>query len=242
MWRRLAGHSHPPLHISPKVLQSHAEDLDPATFGHHYVRLSRLAAEFDQLCATLEAGELQPDTPRAWARLEYECLLWQVCLPPSLLDTRDELPATPESVVIHCFSSLLLLSLYSYILSHADSLGTALALRPVPGVLLFLCTLARSTFICPRRLLDHMPLLVSAQAQTARLMLRLWQQTGFENCRGILNLWEDPGGRFAELAGRVRGEIGGGPWSVEEIDGYSVFWTFRDLRTLTTRFIFADRP
>ena len=185
---------------------------------------------------------IQPDTHIVWSKLEYECLLWQVCLPPSLLDTRDDLPATPESVVVHCHSSMLLLSLYSYIIEHADTLGNLIALRPVPGVLLFMCILARSTFICPRKLLDRMSLLVSIQAQTARIMLRLWHQTGFENCRAILNLWENPNDRFPDLARQVREEIGHGPWVVEEVDGYSVFWTFRDLRTLTTKFIFAGCP
>lgn len=164
-----------------------------------------------------------------------------MCLPPSLLDTRDDLPATPESVVIHGLSCLLLLQFYSYLLNHADTLGSLVALRPVPGVLIFMCVLARSTFICPSTLLDRMALLVDIQAQTARIMLQLWHQTGFENCRGILNLWNDPGDRHSELAYEVRKTIGLGPWAVEEVDGYSVFWTFRDLRTLTTKFIFSER-
>lgn len=187
------------------------------------------------------AEGMQPDTPVVWSKLEYECLLWQVCLPPSLLDTRDDLPATPESVVIHCLSSLLLLSFYSYVLEHADTLGALIALRPVPGVLLFLCALARSTFVCPQILLNRMSLLVSIQAQTVRIMLRLWYQTGFENCRAILNMWENPGDVFPDLAQQVQEEIGAGPWAIEEIDGYSVFWTFRDLRTLTTKLIFTGQ-
>ncbi|SPN99300.1 uncharacterized protein DNG_02336 [Cephalotrichum gorgonifer] len=242
VWRRLAGHSHHPLHLSTDVLRRYGKGLDSKTFGYHYLHLSQHAAEFDRLRISMKAQGIQPDTPLVWSRLEYECLLWQVCLPPSLLDTRDDLPATPESVVIHCLSSLLLLSFYGYVLEHADTLGALIALQPVPGVLLFLCTLARSTFICPRELLDRMPLLVNIQAQTARIMLTLWHRTGFENCRGILNLWRNPGGRFPELERDVRGQIGSGPWAIEEIDGYSVFWTFRDLRTLTTKFIFGDRP
>lgn len=242
VWRRLSGHSHPPIHLSPDILQGFAQGLDPSTFGHHYLRLTRHAAELDQRCIAMEVEGIQPDTRLVWAKLEYDCLLWQVCLPPSLLDTRDDLPATPESVIVHSMSSMLLLSLYSYVLERVDTLGTLIALRPVPGVLLFLCALARSTFICPPQLLDRMSLLVSIQAQTARIMLRLWHQTGFENCRAILNLWENPHNRFPELARQVRREIGSGPWAIEEIDGYSVFWTFRDLRTLTTKFIFAGRP
>ncbi|KAI0010830.1 hypothetical protein F4779DRAFT_576270 [Xylariaceae sp. FL0662B] len=241
-WRRLAGHSHQPLHVPIKILQDYVQELDPTTYGYHYLRVSRLAAELDQRCMAMDVEGIQADSPLIWSRLEYECLLWQVCLPPSLLDTRDDLPATPESVVIHCFSNTLLLSLYSYIIEHADTLGTMIALRPVPGVLLFMCILARSTFICPRKLLDRMSILVSIQAQTVRIMLRLWHQTNFENCRAILNLWENPGNRFPDLARQVREEIGLGPWAVEEVDGYSVFWTFRDLRTLTTKFVFAGSP
>ena len=86
-----------------------------------------------------------------------------------------------------------------------------------------------------------MSMLVRIQAQTARIMLRLWHHTNFENFRAILNLWENPGNRFPDLARQVREEIGTGPWSVDEIDGYSVFWTFRDLRSLTTKFIFTNR-
>ena len=241
VWRRLAGHSHPPLDLPSGTIQSHAQTLDPTTFGYHFVRLSYIVAEFDQRRLAMDAEGIQPDTPCTWSKLEYECLLWQVCLAPTLLDTRDELPATPESVVIHCFSNLLLLSFYSFVLERASTLGTLIALRPVPGVLLFLCSLARSTFICPRKLLDRMSMLVRIQAQTARIMLRLWHHTNFENFRAILNLWENPGNRFPDLARQVREEIGTGPWSVDEIDGYSVFWTFRDLRSLTTKFIFTNR-
>lgn len=237
VWRRLAGHAHRPLHLPAHILETYAQTLDPATFGHHYLRLSRYATEFDQFCMAIGTDGVQPDTNMVLSRLEYDCLLWQVCLPPTLLDTRDDLPATPESVVIHCLSSLLLMSFYSYVLERADTLGALIALRPVPGALLFMCALARSTFICPRQLLDRMALLVSIQAQTVRIMLRLWHQTGFENCRAILNMWEDPGARFPELARQVREDIGTGPWTIEEVDGYSVFWTFRDLRTLITKYI-----
>ncbi|KAF2014398.1 hypothetical protein BU24DRAFT_463191 [Aaosphaeria arxii CBS 175.79] len=242
VWRRLAGHAHSPLDLSPDILESYSHALDTDTFGHHFLRLSRHAAELDQRCTAINTDGVQPDSHLVWAKLEYDCFLWQVCLPSTLLDTRDDLPATPGSVVIHCLSNLLLLSFYSFVLEHADSLGSLIALRPVPGVLLFMCALARSTFICPRVLLDRMSLLISIQAQTARIMLRVWHQTGYENCRAILNLWEDPHDLFPELFQQIRTEIGPGPWAIEEIDGYSVFWTFRDLRTLTTKFIFTGRP
>ncbi|KAJ6444460.1 chromatin remodeling complex subunit [Purpureocillium lavendulum] len=133
------------------------------------------------------------------------------------------------------------LLLIPYILERVDTLGAQLALRPVPGVLLFLCALARSTFICPRELLDRWALLVNMQAATVRIMLRLWKQTGFENCRALCNLWEDSKNLFPDLKQQVREEIGSGPWAIEEIDGYSVFWTFRDVRTLTTKFIIDSR-
>lgn len=143
--------------------------------------------------------------------------------------------------MIHGLSNLLLLRLYSFILEHADTLGLSVALQPVPGVLIFTCVLARSSFICPPALLGRMSLLVDIQAQVARIMLQLWRQTGFENCRGILNLWDNPGDRFPALAQEIREVIGPGPWAIEEVDGYSVFWTFRDLRTLTTKLLFSDR-
>lgn len=197
--------------------------------------------ELNRCRAALELNGVILEVQVAWARLEYDFFLWQVCLPPTLLDTRDEIPATPQSVVIHCLSSLLLLSFYSDILQKADTLGSLLALQPVPGVLLFICALARSTFICPRELLDRWSLLVHIQATTARMILSLWHQTGYENFRAILNLWEDVYGWFPDLAKQVRDQIGTGPWTVEEIDGYSVFWTFRDLRSLTSKFIAAGR-
>ncbi|KAF4961108.1 hypothetical protein FSARC_10272 [Fusarium sarcochroum] len=240
VWRRLVGQPHPPLRLSSDFLHKFITTLDPSGFGHHFTRLSYLAVEFERRCRLLESQGVAPDTQAAWSRLEYDCLLWQVCLPGALLDTRDELPATAQSIVIHCFSSTLLLSLYSYILDRLDTLGALLALKPIPGVLLFMCILARSTFICPRELLDRWAILPDMQAATARIMLRLWHQTGFENCRAIINLWTDSLDRFPELSRHVRNEIGPGPWPIDEIDGYSVFWTFRDLRSLMTKFIFGD--
>jgi hypothetical protein len=222
-------------------IREYAHSLDTTTFGHHFLLLSHLIAEIEHHRISVETEGVRLDSQTTWARLEYECLLWQVRLPSDLLDLRDELPATPKSVVIHCLSNTTLLSIYSYILERADTLGTLLALRPVPGVLLFLCALARSTFICPREVLERWSLLVDLQAATARIMLRLWRQTGFENCRAILNMWTNMHGRYGDLAREVRQEIGPGPWTIDEIDGYSVFWTFRDLRALTIELLLADR-
>ena len=80
-------------------------------------------------------------------------------------------------------------------------------------------------------ILCYWPLVRDIQAVAAKTMLALWQLTRFENCRALLNLWE-PDNEHAELAEEVRHCIGSGPWSVETVDGYSVFWTFRDVRTL----------
>ncbi|GJN80870.1 hypothetical protein PLIIFM63780_004400 [Purpureocillium lilacinum] len=241
IWRQLAGYSHPPLRLQSDILQSYAESLSPTTPAHHFIRLSQLAVELGQRRMAMSLEGIQPDTSLAWAKLEYDFLLWQVRLPTTLLDGRDDLPATPQSVLMHCLSSMLLLSFYSDVLEHADTLGVQMALRPVPGVLLFLCALARSTFICPRNLLDRWALLLHMQAATVRIMLRLWRQTGFENCRALCNLWEDSHNLFPDLKQQVREEIGTGPWTIEEIDGYSVFWTFRDLRTLAAKFIIDSR-
>lgn len=249
-WRQLVDRPTSPLRLPPDMLHSYAMSVDERTFARHYLLLADIGARFNQQCVHTEldgvgigdgsdATQAQ-NTRIAWARLEYECLLWQVRLPPHLLDLRDELPATPESLVMHQLSNLVLLSLYSYILNRADTLGSLVALRPVPGVLYFMCALARSVFICPRPVLDRWDLIVDIRAVTARIMLRLWHQTHFENCRAILDMWTDVEERHQAFAAQVREEIGTGPYTVDEIDGYSVFWTYRDLRALTLELIVGD--
>lgn len=247
-WRQLIDRPTTLLGLPTDMLHGYAMSLNERTFGRHYLLLADIGARFNQQCIRTELDGVSEgndatqtqSTRIAWAKLEYECLLWQVRLPPHLLDLRDELPATPESLVMHQLSSLVLLSLYSFILSRADTLGSLVALRPVPGVLYFMCALARSVFICPRAVLDRWDLIVDIRATTARIMLRLWHQTHFENCRAILDMWTDVEDRHAAFAAHVREEIGTGPWTVDEIDGYSVFWTYRDLRALTLELIVGD--
>ncbi|CAK7215127.1 hypothetical protein SBRCBS47491_002376 [Sporothrix bragantina] len=238
-WKKLVCRPTTPLALPTDNLLGYAMSLDERSFARHYLLLANLGARVLQqsnICDN-DVNRDPERARRAWAALEYECLLWQVRLPPHLLDLRDELPATPESLVIHQLSSLVLLSLYSHILLDRPHIGRFVALRPVPGVLYFLCALARSVFICPRPVLDRWDLIVDIRATTARILLRLWHQTHFENCRAILDMWTDVEPRHEALAAHVRAEIGTGPWTVDEIDGYSVFWTFRDLRALTLELI-----
>lgn len=213
-------------------LMTYAQTLDRSTFGHHYLRISHLGLELDRLRLAEEREGVGPDTKLLWCRLEYECLFWAVQLPSTLLDLRDEMPARPEAVAIHSLHNLVILGFYATVLDRPDTLGTLLALRPVPGVLHYICSLARSVFICPREMLVHWALFSDIQATTARIIRRLWHQTQFENFRGLLNLWDDALNRFPDLARDVRKEIGTGPWIMDQTDGYSVFWTFRDLRSL----------
>lgn len=231
-WYRLVGLPLTPLDVSDDFLMTYARTLDHSTFGHHYLRISHLALNLDRLRLAEERGCLGPDSKLLWCRLEYECLFWAVQLPSALLDLRDEMPARPEAVAIHSLHNLVVLTFYAAVLDRPDTLGTFLALRPVPGVLHYICSLARSVFICPREMIDHWALFSDIQATTARIILRLWHQTQFENFCGLLNLWDDALNRFPVLSRSVREEIGTGPWTIDQTDGYSVFWTFRDLRSL----------
>ena len=234
-WLRLVGYSLPHLDVSVDVIDSHMLQLDAALFNYHYLAMSRLVVRFNKLCAARENPHLGVEERLAWARLEYECLLGPIKLPPSLVDLRDEMPATPESVVMHCLQNLLFLSFYAYLFDRQDTLGNMLSLRPEPGVMFFLCALARTLLICRRDIVARWKLIADAQAQTVRVMLRLWRVSQFENCRAILSLWDDHG-EYPELVAHVRDEIGPGPWPMEFSDGYSVFWTFRDLRSLALEF------
>ncbi|OIW25686.1 hypothetical protein CONLIGDRAFT_502615 [Coniochaeta ligniaria NRRL 30616] len=239
-WLRLVGSSLAPLEAPEDCLPAYAQTLDPGTFAHHYLRISNLALSYDRLRVALEHNGPGPGVKLSWCRLEYECLFWAVQLPSSLLDLRDEMPARPEAVVIHSLHNLVLLSFYATVLKWQDTLGKLLALAPVPGVLHYICALARSVLICPREMANQWALLSDIQAATARILLDLWRLTRFENFRGMLNLWDDALNRFPDLTRCVREEIGPGPWTIEQTDGYSVFWTFRDLRSLHLEDAMAD--
>lgn len=197
--------------------------------------MSQLVDRFNRLCRVNDYHDLDNDGKLAWVTFEYECLMGPIKLPSQLVDLRDEMPATPESVVIHCLQNLLFLSYYAYIFDRQDTLGNMLALRPIPGVMFFLCALARSVLICSSDIVDRWKLIADAQAHTVRAMLHLWRVSQFENCKAILGLWED-NGKSPELMAQVRHEIGPGPWPMEFSDGFTVFWTFRDLRSLALEF------
>lgn len=162
-------------------------------------------------------------------------MMCPIKLPSQLVDLRDEMPATPESVVIHCLQNLLFLPYYAYVFDRQDTLGNMLALRPIPGVMFSLCALARSVFICRSDIVDRWKLIAEAQAKAARSLLRLWRMSQFENCKAILGLWDDHG-KSPELMSQVRDEIGPGPWPMGFSDGFTVCWTIRDLRSLALEF------
>lgn len=235
-WLRLMGVPLAPLDVSDDCLLTLGQTLAHSTFAHHYVRISHQALTYDKLRNAAERDGIGPGAKLSWCQLEYECLLWPVQLPTSLMDLRDELPARPEALLIHSLHNLVLLSFYTTVLDWQDKLGNLLAIRPVPGVLNFICALARSVLICPHEMLAHWASLADIQATTARLLLRLWHQTQFEKFRGLLNLWDDVQNRFPDLTLRVREVIGTGPWMIDQTDGYSVFWTFRDLRSVHLEF------
>jgi hypothetical protein len=153
-------------------------------------------------------------------------------MPSEFLDVRDEMPASPAAIITHMLQSLIYLHFYGYVLCNKPEVGLELGLRPVPGVLHFICACSRSIFVCQQQVVEHWTLLRNVQAVAARIMLDLWNLTKFENCRALLNLWEPPPGQFESLQMEVRNQLGTGPWATEVIDGYSVFWTFRDVRSL----------
>jgi hypothetical protein len=234
-WLRLIGYPLPPLQISADAVDNYMLQLDPALFNYHYLAMSRLVDKFNNLCAAGDYHSLDVEAKLAWGRLEYECLLGPIKLPASLVDLRDEMPATPESVVIHCLQNLLFLSFYAYVFDRQETLGNMLSLRPIPGVMYFLCALARTVLTCSPDIVARWKLIGDAQVETVRAMLRLWRVSQFENCKAILGLWKDHG-ENPDLVARVRDGIGPGPWPTELSDGYSVFWTFRDLRSLALEF------
>lgn len=195
------------------------------------MKLTHLAASFLELAATAVESEFDSTSMKQWAKLEYASLLNVVEMDPQFLDVRDDMPASPAAVVTHMLQNLVYLRLYSCLLCEKPYIGRALALRPVPGVLYFICAIVRSTFVCQPRVVDVWPLIVDIQAEAARITLQLWKLTRFENCKALLRLW-DPANGFDELAAEARECAGTGPWSIEPIDGFSVFWTFRDVRSL----------
>ena len=232
-WLTLVGHDLPSLTTSPSALLEHAGSLDPNVFAGHYLRLTHLAASIVDLRKTAREEEHDEKLVQLWATFEHAALLNVAQMPSEFLDVRDDLPATPAAVVTHMLQSLIYLHIYGFMLCETPTLGQALGIRPVPGVLHFVCAVARSVFVCPRQVMECWPLLHDVQAEAARIVLQFSNMSRFENCRALLNLWEPDQGTFEALRRKVRHHIGVGPWDVELIDGYSVFWTFMDLRSLS---------
>lgn len=228
-WHCLIANTLPSLEVPIDILVDYASQLDETSFGPHFLKLTHLGASVLQLQS--EGVENVTNSAHPWAKLEYSCLLSVVEMHSEFLDVRDDMPASPAAVVTHMLQNLIYLRLYTYLLCEKPALGQILALRPVPGVLHFLCAIARSTFICQPQVFEYWPLVSDIQAAAAHVMLLFWDLTNSENCRALLNLWKPRPGHET-LAQRAHEAAGEGPWTVEVIDGYSVFWTFRDLRSL----------
>ena len=235
-WLSLTGEDVPRHRLSPSLLLVHATKLDQSTFGPHFLKLTFLATSLINLQDSTISSVINEDVIQAWAKLEYSCLLNVAEMKSEFLDVRDDMPATPAAVVTHMLQNLIYLRLYSFILCQRPLLGRALALSPVPGVLHFICAIARSTFVCQPQILSLWPLVADIQAAAAKIMFDFWNLTKFENCRALLNLWR-PSSSFQALAQTISECLYEGSGAVEFIDGYSVFWTFRDVRSLNLEFM-----
>lgn len=240
-WLALVGYTVPLPASRPSILLDYMRGLDQTTFAPHYLKLTYLGASFLNLRSIADQERTAKSTVMSWAELEYTTLLNVVQMPSEYLDVRDEMPATPGAVVTHMLQSLVFLRIYDHLLCQEPALGQSLGLRPVPGVVHFLCVIARSVLTCPPQIVKHWPILDEVQASSAQTLLNIWQLTEAENCRALLNLWKPTPGRFDDLSREVRAKIGSGPWDVEVIDGYSVFWVFRDLRSLSLEMHMRDR-
>lgn len=72
-------------------------------------------------------------------------------------------------------------------------------------------------------------------------MLSILQVSESDNCKAVLGKWQDFYGEFSQLYAKVQKAIGDPPWIVEKMDGYSVFWTFRDMRSLHIEHMLSNR-
>lgn len=184
---------------------------------------------------------LSASSLRDWLSLEYDFLLWSLNVPPNLIDLRDEMPGLAPSRIIHVLFNTVYMDFYLFILRN-KVLQPSLHLKPVPAVLHFIRALGDSVFKCSVEVVDGWYLLSACKAHVAELMLALLEISESDNCRAVLDKWDDFYGEFPELYNKVQKAIGKKPWIVEKMDGYSVFWTFRDIRALHIEYVLSSGP
>lgn len=164
-----------------------------------------------------------------WINIEYEFLLVPLHVPSDLIDLRDDIPGNPFGRILHIMVNTINFDFYLRIIKDPN-LQRHMQLRPIPGVFHFMLAMAKTAFLYGNNVTEKWNLLVQCRAKLVPMVLELYEISDLENCKEVLSLWTDSD--FAELHETVDNIIGDPPWMIEKHSGYSVFWVFRDMRSL----------
>ncbi|ANB10940.1 hypothetical protein AWJ20_3734 [Sugiyamaella lignohabitans] len=228
------------------IYETVTSNISEDTFAYHFLYVSTLLCRFKVLMIlpdevyspeSLASGSPQHDdawysTRKSLIRLEYELLLWPVRLPKHLTVVKDDLIATPGALILHVLHNTVLLAYYIQAIRHKDPYGRMLSILPVPGLLQFLCGMAASSFKCQPDIIEKWPIIRDCLVITARLMLELYNQTEYENCKVALALYQDsqtaPG-----LYNSIQKVLAAVDWAANDKDGAALYWIFRDVRSMS---------
>uniref|UniRef100_A0A060TAN7 ARAD1D21098p n=1 Tax=Blastobotrys adeninivorans TaxID=409370 RepID=A0A060TAN7_BLAAD len=232
-----------------KEVDDFVRSLDEDTFAHHFCRLSMHLLQLLEIYAQFELGSVPAKDSPQWKpwrakvlKLESEMLLWPVRLPQHLTVVRDDFVATPEAIILHILHNCVLQELYMFALVGQDLFRQALGLQPVPGLLQFLCGMARSSFTNCSRVDSKWPRLRDCVTKEAEHMITISRQYDFDFSRTALSSYLDYCGKEeTDTVVNARKEVGQINWiDFSEQEGATVYWIFRDIRSMALDMMLAE--
>jgi hypothetical protein len=220
-----------------QVYRAVIRQLDDQSFAYHFLFVSSLLHRYIIVTsvdgtASSPRDDIWKEKRRKLIDLELEFLLWPVRLPKQLTVVKDELIATPGAIILHVLHNTLLLVYYCRGIRHKEIYGRMLSIHPVPGLLQFLCGMASSSFKCRPEIIRLWPALKDCLLLTARLVVELYKETEYENCKISLSFFKEAEEDSA-LYAEIQELLGNDDWASKDEDGAALYWVVRDIRSMS---------
>lgn len=230
------------LTTDPRVLVelgNYLDSLNENSFSYHFLSVAYLLYKFVSLTSDTK---LPYDNLRLeMLQLEYDMLLWPAKLTQELSVLEDDLLATPEAFLLHVLHNTLLTEFYYNAVKNRDTFGKMNSVFVVPGLYRFIAGMAKSNFKVQHGLVGRWSIIGGCQLHNAKRLLDLYEIMEYELFVPSLKYYKKVSNIYdLELQEKVYSQVqqlikteGYYNEQPDDSDGPSIFWGFRDIRSMS---------
>lgn len=212
--------------------------LDTTSFAYHFLYVGYFLYKFTWVISEKLSYE---ETKALILQLEFDMLLWPAKLTRHLSVITDALLASPEAFILHVLHNTLLTFYYTKLVLHEDSYGLMVSLSAVPGLYNFISGMARSNFVVKESIVTRWSITVDCQTSMAKQLLVLNNVMDFHDFKMALlhfNKHQNVSNKTLqdETYERVQKLLQERNITLDtevDVDGSKLYWTFRDVRSMT---------